>query len=245
MSQQASSQDSIFASLFIAISEINATFFATCRDLTLRPAVVMQSIGESSSKYLNPYRFAFLILSFYTVLASLLGFDISGNAKGRSDIEPLLSEAFQFIDNAMIFLTFISLIPTAWALSKLFKSNYTRKQCYEIALYANAIYILACTLMIPAAYLLGGQEFLTIMSIPLAVILIWAYKEAFSATWLSSLWKGAISVLVNLIVFTLIITLVIFGFGIKHGYQEAHKKHLAKTIEQPIKDANTQQSPAQ
>ncbi len=227
-------QDSIVKGIAVAISEINAAFFKTCRDLLLRPQQVFADLKQESSSYLNPYRFAFLIFSFYAVAASMFGFDISSSL---DDIQMEQSKEFirswlQLLDNGLILLTFLSLIPTAWVLNRLFDAGYSSKDCYGIALYANAMcYLMDTVIAMPVGYLSGSRDIHTLLAMVSVFYLVWAFNQAFAASWFAATWKTLVSFLVNAAAFLILSSVLGVALGIKQGYDEAHQQHSASPTE--------------
>lgn len=231
----------MFMTVVEAFTEFNGAFFNTLKGLTLQPRETVNGFlsDPNSGRYINPFRFAVLTISAYVVCASFFGMDMSsefaeGMEMGKgSELSDREKDNVEFIgsllDNSIMFLWLISLAPTAWLMSKLFKaSGHNSITCYKIALYANGMStVLYLVLALPIFLFLPEQYAsikvdiigtLTLLTIPYVV---WFYISYFQVTFWTGLWKSLVTMLWSMFIFTFLSALVSFSAAVYSGYQEA------------------------
>jgi hypothetical protein len=221
---------SILSQVGSALSEINHSFLLTIKHLTYQPKEVVDSYlnDAKQSPYSSPFRYLFVITSIYMLVASWLGFDISGILKEQSK-EPIGidSEGISLIENSIVFLAFISWVPASWFMSKLVKSSQKSSgDCYIVALYVEAQMLLWQGLIgLPLVYFVfESYHVLSLIYLLFLPFIAWCYKRIFNFTLTETIWKTLLIQLANFFFQMILIFTLSFGIGISQAINQANNK---------------------
>ena len=165
------SNRTIATRLFEAVFDFNQNMWNTCRDLTLRPTNVINEylLDKQDSQYLNPFRYAFITFTVSIVLAHWLGVDGLSEIEAKDEAaKQLITDAVALANSAMSIFMFLTLIPAAWVMKKLFNDDaWDRNNCYVLALYTTAyISLLQVLVILPLSYFMKNQ-YITLFTVPL------------------------------------------------------------------------------
>lgn len=219
------SKGNILDHLIEAILEVNRVFWLTIRDLFVRPEKVVNSYlsKEKPFDYVNPFRYAFLIVSFYVAISTLIQFDAASViSKTDQNLAPSITNLIDLLYNATAFFMFVSIIPAAWIMKKLFsKSGKSSSECYVILLYGYAqITLIMITFFLPLAYLLEDHRIIQatlIFSIPYG---IWQAYRIFDYSLFSAGWRALLSQIAYNFVHVAFIFVIATVVGAKQYYDE-------------------------
>lgn len=208
-----SNEVGMFMTIVEAFTEFNGAFLNTLKGLSTAPGDTIRGFlaEPTSGQYINPFRFAVLTISAYVVCASLLGMDMSadfvdgfeaGKGSTLTDSEKQGAEfTGNLLDNSIMFVTLISLVPTAWLMSKLFSSSGQNIiTCYKVALYAygmsTAIYLLLAlpiVLIFPDIYEANQGDIMGLLTLITVPYIVWFYTDYFQVSILSGIWKTIVT----------------------------------------------------
>ena len=242
----------IFSEFLDALDDFNKRFFRTVKDLILRPKVVTDIMlpDNHNRQYVNPFRFALLIFSFYTFCIALLDLNMAniGSAFTEQKDAEDLALTYRVFDSAVIFMSFIYLIPCAWLVAKIFpNSNLTSFGCYKISLYGFALANLMELLITAPIKLLffdlsieNSALLLQTTTMVAYVFVIRVYSGCFSTGYWEGIWKSMVVVVFSFIIAVLTAAALTVAVGIYEGYNEAAAEHALEQA--PEKIAITEQT---
>lgn len=219
------SKKSILDHLTEAVLEVNRAFGLTIRDLFFRPEKVVNCYlsKEKPFDYVNPFRYAFLMVSFYVALSTMIQFDAASViSKSDQNLAPSITGLIELLHNATAFFMFISIIPAAWLMKKLFsKSGKSSSECYVILLYGYAqITLVMITFILPLAYLLDDHRIIQatiVFSLPYG---IWQAYRIFDYSLFFAGWRAVLSQITYNFVHVSFIFVIAMVIGAKHYYEE-------------------------
>ncbi|BDX07922.1 hypothetical protein [Planctobacterium marinum] len=220
----------VWSELLEAVEDFNKRFFITSKTLLTQPQHVLQEISAEnpSKEYVPAVKYAFLIMSFYAVSAAFLGINFTTLGPVINNEQQGIDILWQFLDKSIVFLTLLSLLPTAWLVSKLFSaSGQSSLNCYKISLYAYSLATIAVLIVVaPVKWLfpeLSNEDTLALISylgIASVVCVGWIYCRCFAVGFWEGTWKTIVSYLWCQVIAIALFAVFSFVVGFYVGYSE-------------------------
>ncbi len=135
---------------------------------------------------------------------------------------------YKFVDSISVFFAFISLVPLAWLVAKLFKaSGKDTLYCYKLSLYGYALgAVFNLLIFVPVKLVFPGispDQMLVLMHISgifYFALIGWMYFRVFSTGTWEVIWKTAITYVFYQFVAFLVFVIIAIALGIKVGLEE-------------------------
>jgi len=248
---QASNKLGMFSEIMETFEEVNKRFFRTIRGLILQPGhVVRETIADpKSTEFVNPFRFAFVGLAFYVLLATYFDLQMSDlimQSMGEEDHSKhdFLPVLWRILDSATIYLSFISLIPVAWFANKIFRTDQESAfACYKLSLYLitlSSIAVVALVALFKSALPIAESQSIMLLNIlgTLSFIYVgWGYKQFYQLTLWTSIWKTFLVYIVFQIAVFVVIMIFTFCVGLYIGFSDQMKLDQATNSEIVLPEA--------
>jgi hypothetical protein len=223
------SKGSIIYHVTEAMFEVNRASWLTIRDLFLRPEKVIESYlnKDTDFAYINPFRYAFLLVSLYVAMSTFAHFDFATVlAEVEPDMDPSFTYMADILHNASAFLMFVSIAPAAWLMKKVFPTSHkTSSDCYIILLFSNAqIMLVIVGFFLPLAYFTQERQILDYSFFLTLPYVIWMAKRVFDYSWISTTWRSLMPHFFYTFVQLVFVFTIAIGTGIQKSYDEHNEK---------------------